>query len=78
MMNKNSSGRLIVIEGEVDDDGKYSIKEANTKSLVLFGVMNSRSYSCIKKYTWQHDLGQGDGSRDNTWGWNRPQLKFGS
>ena len=45
MMNKNSSGRVIVIGGEVYDDGKYAIKEVNTKYLVLLGVTNSKSYS---------------------------------
>ena len=45
MMNKNSLGRLAMIGGEVDDEGKSAIKEANSKALVLFGVTNSRSYS---------------------------------
>ena len=45
IMNNNSSGRLIVIGVEVDNDGKSSIKEANAKYLVLLGVTNSKSYS---------------------------------
>ena len=36
---------MIMIGGEVEDDGKYSIKESNSKDLVLLGVTNSWSYS---------------------------------
>ena len=42
---KNSLGRLIVIGGEVENDGTSSIKESNNKDLVLLGVMSSKSYS---------------------------------
>ena len=41
MKNKNLSGILIVIGGEVDEKGIYAIKEANKKYLVLFGAKNS-------------------------------------
>ena len=42
MTNNNSSRILIVIGGEVDDEGKSAIKESNAKYLVLLGVTNSK------------------------------------
>ena len=41
----DSLGRVMVIGGDVDDDGMSATKEANAKDFVLLEVMNFRLYS---------------------------------